>query len=196
MQEIYHHAGLEAREQAAAYLVEDVFSAQSFNVFGLSQTQLAVTGAASGAVVGGAVDVAVGGASLLLGAGIGAVLGAVGTLASAGSLAKARVLGLPLGGYELNVGPITDPNLPWVLLGRALLHARLVAERNHAVRDGLVVDAQAGGHLASAIDGALRRRLDVAFRSLRGGAAIASGERTALIGELAALIDPRSADAR
>jgi hypothetical protein len=196
VQEIYHHAGLEARESAAAYLVEDVFSAQSFNVFGLSQAQLAVTGAASGAVVGGAVDVAVGGASLLLGAGIGALLGAVGTLASAGGLAKARVLGLPLGGYELTVGPITDPNLPWVLLGRALLHARLVAERNHAVREGLVVDAQAGGHLANAIDGALRRRLDVAFRSLRGGQAIASEERAALIGELAALVDPRSADAR
>ena len=121
VQEIYHHAGLEAREQAAAYLVEDVFSAQSFNVFGLSQTQLALTGAASGAVVGGAVDVALGGASLLLGAGIGAALGAFGTLAGAGSLAKARVLGLPLGGYELTVGPITDPNLPWVLLGRALV---------------------------------------------------------------------------
>jgi hypothetical protein len=193
VQEIYHHAGLEAREQAAAYLVEDVFSAQSFNVFGLSQAQLAVTGAASGAVVGGAVDVALGGASLLLGAGIGAVIGAFGTLAGADSLAKARVLGQPLGGYELSVGPITDPNLPWVLLGRALLHARLVAERNHAVREGLVVDAQAGGHLANAIDGALRRRLDVAFRSLRGGEPIEPEERAALIAQLAALIDPRSA---
>ncbi len=81
-----------------------------------------------------------------------------------------------------------------MLLGRALLHARLVAERNHAVREGLVVDAQAGGHLTNAIDGALRHRLDVAFRSLRGGAAIAPEERAALIGELAALIDPRAAE--
>jgi hypothetical protein len=168
-----------------------VFSAQSFNVFGLSQTQLALTGAASGAVVGSAVDVALGGASLLLGAGIGAALGAFGTLAGAGSLAKVRVLGLPLGGYELTVGPITDPNLPWVLLGRALLHAKLVAERNHSLREDLVVDAQAGGHLAQTIDAVRRRRLDVVFRRLRGGRDSAANERETLTTELAALIDPR-----
>jgi hypothetical protein len=192
VQEIYHHAGLEARESAAAYLVEDVFSAQSFNVFGLSQMQLALTGAASGAVVGSAVDVALGGASLLLGAGIGAALGAFGTLASAGSLAKVRVLGTRLGGYELTVGPITDPNLPWVLLGRALLHAKLVAERNHARREELVVDAQVGGHLAESIDVAQRRRLDTSFRRLRGGHGGAAEEREALITELAALLGPDS----
>ena len=191
VQEIYHHSGLASRESAAAYLVDDVFSSQSFNVFGLSQTQLALTGAASGAVVGSAVDVALGGASLLLGAGIGAALGAFGTLAGAGTLAKARVLGLPLGGYEVTVGPITDPNLPWVLLGRALLHAQLVAERNHARREELVVDAQAGAHLADAIDAARRRKLDVIFRRLRGGREIAAGEQHALIAELAALIAPR-----
>ena len=191
VQEIYHHTGLEARESAAAYLVEDVFSSQSFNVFGLSQMQLALTGAASGAVVGSAVDVALGGASLLLGAGIGAAVGAVGTLAGAGSLAKVQVLGLPLGGYELNVGPITDPNLPWVLLGRALLHARLVAERNHARREELVVEAQAGRHLMDTIDAARRRKLDVTFRRLRGGREIAADEREALVAALAALIDPR-----
>ena len=190
VQEIYHHAGLAAHESAAAYLFDDVFSTQSFNVFGLSQAQLALTGAASGAVVGSAVDVALGGASLLLGAGIGAALGAFGTLAGAGTLAKVRVLGLPLGGYELTVGPITDPNLPWVLLGRALLHARLVAERNHARREELVVDAQTGKHLAETINAARRRKFDVVYRRLRGGREIAAHERDALIEELTALIDP------
>lgn len=190
VQEIFHHAGLAARESASAFLVEDVFSSQSFNVFGLSQTQLALTGAASGAVVGSAVDVALGGASLLLGAGIGAAIGAVGTLAGAGSLAKVRVLGLPVGGYEMTVGPITDPNLPWVLLGRALLHAKLVAERNHARREELVVDAQEGAHLANALDPALRRRLDSTFRRLRSGREVTGDERAALAAELAGLIAP------
>lgn len=189
VQEIFRHPGLEARESAAAYLVEDVFSAQSFNVFGLSATQLALTGAASGAVVGGVVDVALGGASLLLGAGIGATLGAVGTLAGAGRLAKTEVLGLPLGGYELTVGPITDPNLPWVLLGRALLHAKLLAERNHARREELVVDAQAGEHLADAIDAERRRTLDVVFRRLRGASGIAADERDRFVADIMALIE-------
>ena len=134
VQEIFHHSGLKARETTESYLAEDVFSARSFNVFGLSATQLALTGAASGAVAGGLVDVALGGTTLLLGAGIGAAIGAVGVLAGADRRAKVRILGQPLGGFELKVGPITDPNLAWVILGRALLHVRLVAELNHALR--------------------------------------------------------------
>jgi hypothetical protein len=189
VQEIFKHGGLELNESAAAYLVEDVFSTQSFSVFGLSTAQLALTGAASGAVVGGVVDVALGGASLLLGAGIGAAIGAVGTLAGAGQLAKVQVLGLPLGGYELKVGPITDPNLPWVLLGRALLHAKLVAERNHSRREELVVDAQASTHLAGAIETGRRGKLEAVFRKLRSGLAIDGRERDAVIIELNALID-------
>jgi hypothetical protein len=189
VQEIFRHPGLEARESAAAYLAEDVFSARSFSVFGLSTGQLALTGAASGAVVGSVIDVALGGASLLLGAGIGAAVGAFGTLAGAGKIAKVEVLGLPLGGYQLVVGPITDPNLPWVLLGRALLHARLVAERNHARRGEVVVDAQAGAHLADAIDAAHRRELDVLFRRLRSAGAVDAGSREALVAAIAALLD-------
>jgi GTPase Era involved in 16S rRNA processing len=192
VQEIYQHAGLEARELAAAYLVDDVFSSESFNVFGLSAGQLALTGAASGAVVGSVVDVALGGASLLLGAGIGAALGAFGTVAGAGRLAKVELLGLPLGGYELNVGPITDPNVPWVLLGRALVHARLLAERNHARRDELVVDAHAGAHLADAIDAKRRRALDGVFRELKGGRGIDGAQREAFVADIAALLaDPQ-----
>jgi hypothetical protein len=189
VQEIFRHRSLEARETEASYLGDDIFSAQSFSVFGLSTGQLALTGAASGAVVGSVVDVALGGASLLLGAGIGAAVGAVGTLAGAGRIAKVEVLGLPLGGYELVVGPITDPNLPWVLLGRALLHARLLAERNHARREELVVDAQAGSHLADAIDAKRRRDLDVLFRRLRSSGAVDTASREALVAQIAALID-------
>jgi hypothetical protein len=189
VQEIYRHAGIEARESSAAFLAEDVFSARSFSVFGLSTTQLALTGAASGAVLGGALDVALGGASLLLGAGIGAAVGAIGTLAGASRLAKVKVLGQALGGYELRVGPITDPNLPWVVLGRALLYVKLLAERNHARREAFVVDAEAGAHLADAIDAARRRKLDVLFRNLRNERGIDNRERDVLIDEILALID-------
>jgi hypothetical protein len=142
-------------------------------------------------LVGGVVDAALGGASLLLGAGIGAVLGAVGTLAGAGELAKFKVLGQPLGGYELRVGPITDPNLPWVLLGRALLHVTLLAERNHARREEFVLDAQAGEHLADAIDATRRRKLDAVFRRLRTERVIDTDERRKLLEEIMASIDAR-----
>jgi hypothetical protein len=189
VQEIYRHTSLAIEDSTAAYLVADVFSAQSFSVFGLSAAQLALTGAASGAVAGTLIDVALGGASLLLGAGIGAAIGAAGTLVGAGRLAKVRVLGQPVGGYELRVGPITDPNFPWVLLSRALLHARLVAERNHARRESLALDARAGAHLADAIDAERRRRLEDVFRQLRNERGIDAFGRNGLTEIVAGLLE-------
>jgi hypothetical protein len=189
VQEIYHHGGLKSREAEETYLDEDVFSERSFSMFGLSTTQLAMTGAASGAVAGGVVDVALGGASLLLGAGIGAAIGAFGAVAGANRLAKVEILGQPLGGFELRVGPITDPNLPWVVLGRALLHVRLVAERNHARREELVVDAAAESHFADTIDAAQRRRLETLFRTLRAERGLDAGGRAQLVELITALIE-------
>lgn len=189
IQEIYHHSGLRAREAAASFLTEDLFSARSFSVFGLSSTQLAMTAAASGAVAGGLVDAMLGGASLFLGAGIGALIGATGALVGSDRLAKVEILGQPLGGYELRIGPITDPNFPWVMLGRALLHARLVSERNHARREALVIDAEREEHQSDAIDATRRRTLDGIFRTLRNDGAIDRNQRQRLIDEIAALIE-------
>ena len=189
VQEIYHHDGLDANEATAAFLDEDLFSERSFSVFGLSSSQLALTGAASGAVAGGVVDALFGGTSLFLGAGIGALIGAAGTLLGSDRLAKVEVLGQPLGGFALEVGPITDPNFPWVMLGRALLHARLVAERNHARREGFVIDAGRGEHFADSIDASARRTLDGLFRKLRSDGGIDATERTRMIDTISSWVE-------
>jgi len=186
VQEIYRHAGTETQITEDALLAEDVFSERSFRVFGLSTVQLAMAGAASGAAAGGLVDAAVGGTSLLLGAGIGAALGAAGILAGAKRLAKVAVLGQPLGGYELRVGPITDPNLPWVVLTRALLHTRLICERNHARRESLIVAAEDGEHPLEAAD---RRTLNALFRRIRGERGDDAALRRDLVAAIAALIE-------
>jgi len=189
VQEIYHHDGLDAHEATAAYLDEDLFSQRSFSVFGLSSAQLAMTGAASGAVAGGVIDALLGGTSLFLGAGIGALVGAAGTLIGSDRLAKVAVLGQPVGGFEVRLGPITDPNFPWVMLGRALLHARLVAERNHARRETLVIDAAAGEHFADSIDAPARRTLDAIFRELRSNGGIDATTRARLVDAVAARVE-------
>ena len=75
-----------------------------------------------------------------------------------------------------------------MLLGRALLHAKLVAERNHARREEFVVDAQAGTHLADAIDPARRRKLETAFRRLRRDGADPSS-RADLVEGIAPMIE-------
>ena len=113
------------------------------------------------------IDMAMGGTSLLVGAGIGAAVGAAGAIVGAGRLAKIEVLGRPLGGYDLKVGPMTDPNLPWVLLARALLHVQLIAERNHARREALVIAATRRESPGTALDVAARRQIDALFRQIR-----------------------------
>ncbi len=164
---IYDHNGITREEAAATVLAEDLFSDASFRFFGLSRAQLMSTGAAAGAVTGGGIDVLLGGASLMLGAAVGAIAGATTALLGSQRIAEMKVLGQSLGRKQVQVGPVRDANLPWVLLGRALLHCRLVAERNHARRDALVMAVADAEHAADAIDADMRKRLAAVFAELR-----------------------------
>ena len=76
-----------------------------------------------------------------------------------------------------------------MLLGRGLLHAKLVAERNHARRDSLALDAHAGAHLADGIDKDTRRELEDAFRRLRNERGIDAVERGALTETILELLE-------
>ena len=75
------------------------------------------------------------------------------------------------------------------MLGRALLHVKLIAERNHARREALVIDAEVGAHLADTIDSTRRRQLDGIFRSLRSDGSVDRATRTQLIDTIAAAIE-------
>lgn len=163
---------------AAAMMGQDLFATESWQVFGLSRQQLVVTGAVSGAVAGSGLDLVLGGASLMLGAGIGAALGGASAWFGAGELAKVRVLGQQLGGRVLEVGPVQDVNFPWVVLGRAWLHHRLIAERNHARRESMALDAQLATHQMDSVPKELRRRLQRSFVVIRKGDDAAQAEQS------------------
>jgi len=164
---IYRHADAVWADGAPAVIDSELFSSESEQLFGLSRTQLVATGAMSGAVAGGAIDLALGGASLFAVTGLSALVGGVSALLGGDRLGKAKVLGQALGSREITVGPFRDTNLPWVLLGRALLHHEAIAERNHARRDAIVMAVADGGHRANAIEPALRKRLASEFDSVR-----------------------------
>jgi hypothetical protein len=189
VQELYRHRSLRMQTPEFDLLTEDLFSERSFSVFGLSNAQLSMTGAATGALAGGALDAAVGGASLLLGAGVGAIVGGLGAMLGSSRLAKVRLLGTPLGGHRLIVGPISATNLPWVILGRSLLHHRLVAETNHARRESIVLDASEGEHLAGSIDVGRRRQLERLFQRIREQGGLSSEQRGELISQILAAMD-------
>lgn len=167
VQSLYRHAGLRQQETTAQELLAtELFTEEGWELFGLSHQQLLVTGMVSGAVAGGGIDALLGGATLLLGAGIGAVVGAVGAWLAGEELAKVKVLGQSLGGRALQVGPVTNPNFPWVLLGRAWAHHRVVSERNHARREAMSVALSEQQHLMDSMPDVMRRRLGVTFKKI------------------------------
>lgn len=155
---LYRHSDL-AAEFSGELPGGDLFAAESWQLFGLSREQLLISGALSGAVAGTGIDVLLGGASLLLGAGIGAVVGGAGAWFGGDELAKAKVLGQPLGGQVLEVGPVQAANFPWVWLGRALLHHRLVAETNHARRQAISLSLAGAENVMDGIGAELRKTL-------------------------------------
>ena len=166
VQGYYRHQSLQRDEATLALLNVDLFTREGWELFGLSKTQLLITGSMTGAIAGLGIDALVGGATLLLGAGIGALVGGVGSWFGADELAKTRVLGSPLGGRTLHVGPIHAVNFPWVLLGRAWVHHHLVAERNHALRASLFTNLIDQQNIMDAIPEKIRSPLAGIVRTL------------------------------
>ncbi len=167
IERIYHYHHIDRNEVNFKLLDDNLFSEQTWSIFGLSQQELLMTGLAGGAAMGAVVDVAVGGTSLLLGAGIGALIGGVGALISYDKLANFDILGMPLGGHALQIGPMKNRNFPYVLLGRALFHHQLIENRTHAMRGELMIEDHEGRTGASTIDPDLRKNLETCFSEIR-----------------------------
>jgi len=72
---------------------------------------------------------------LLLGGAIGALVGGTGAYFGFNELSEVKVLGKKLGKRYLQIGPMSNRNFPYILLGRAIYHAYHIATRSHALRD-------------------------------------------------------------
>ncbi len=172
VEEIYRHDELDrSGDRAFELLDEDLFSESAWKMFGLTRTQLATRMALWGAAAGAGVDLFVGGASFFLGAAIGGAAGAAMGFFGLESLSKVwgsrSALGKALlpdvGGHFVGIGPVKSPRFAWVLLDRALVHQRAVADRSHARRDGFTAGDQPVGIVAN-LPKDVRDRLDAALR--------------------------------
>ncbi|MEM6606303.1 MAG: DUF3482 domain-containing protein, partial [Pseudomonadota bacterium] len=151
----------------------DLFAVDNWYLWGLNRRSLAIAASSAGALLGGAtgatLDVMAGGALLgtvtIASGAAGALSGAFGAWRYADEIAATRVRGIPAGGRELLCGPSNNANFPFVLLGRALLHQRLLCRRTHADRSQLSLD----GELLTDLDDRDRRRLGQLFAQLRAG---------------------------
>jgi len=116
-------------------LNEDLFSKKSWRVLGLNQWQLMAAGGAGGGAVGAQIDLATGGHSLGLFAAIGGLIGAGSAALGIQQAAQSKVKGLPLGRMEIQVGPIKNEQLNFVLINRALIYFSHVINWAHSRRD-------------------------------------------------------------
>jgi hypothetical protein len=168
VESLYGHQRAQRDEADFKLLQSDLFSMQSWSLFGLKRRQLLAAGALAGAAFGGGLDLALGGSSLLLGSAVGSVLGGLSCWLGHGRLARYKIRGSTMGGKRLQVGPITNANFPFVLLGRALHHHALISRRSHARRDTVRV-SERSGYAASAWPAQTRRRLVSLCTELRRG---------------------------
>lgn len=111
-------------------LAKDLFSEEVQQTLGLNRSQLALAGAAAGAVTGGVIDLGVGGLSFGTGALLGAITG--GVLGAFGREGLAKIdVERRLGIQRLSMGPVHNPRFPFVLLDRSLLYCARAMNWSH-----------------------------------------------------------------
>lgn len=151
VEELFYYTQLQTSEQALELEGEDLFNQEHWYLWGLNRRQLLIAAASAGGVAGG-------GAGLVLDGATGGLTGGLGTLLSgiggawasvrsvrkhADDIAQWKLSGIPSGGSQLAYGPSRNANFPFVVMGRAMQHHRMVSQRTHAVRDTLKLDAPA-----------------------------------------------------
>lgn len=136
----WNHVHMKKEQHALLFESMDLFSKETASIFGLTQKELIITGATSGAVTGAGIDLLFVGHTLLLGGAIGAIVGGVGAYFGFNELSEVKVLGQTLGKRYAQMGPMDNRNFPYILLGRGLYHTSKVATQSHASRDVVDID--------------------------------------------------------
>jgi len=165
VEKIWRHSDIQKQENALVLDEVGLFSEESVSIFGLSQKELILTGASAGAITGAGIDLLTAGHSLFLGSIVGGIVGGVGAMFGFDNLYEVKVLGQSLGKRELSVGPMQNLNFPYVLLGRGLYHASVIAKRSHAKRDALSLDSES--FTGKIIDAEMRKELEKIHGKLR-----------------------------
>lgn len=93
---------------------------------------------------------------------------------------------------DLNVSRITTKRALDELAADHLLHHRLVAERNHARREALIVDATADAHLSESIEPEVRKRMARAFKRIRDDGGLVTPDREQLCADVEASLAERT----
>ncbi len=153
--DLFRHRLVQTETDAEELLSDDLFSEDTWQMFGLNEKQLQIHATWAGAAIGLIIDAATLGHSF----GLAALTGAVGGWSTAFLLGKSRPelqveipsdklpflprkwRRLNIGKDALVVGPYKAINFPWIILDRAIGTFCYVANRAHARRDKVVLNA-------------------------------------------------------
>jgi GTPase SAR1 family protein len=168
IEKIWNHKGIDKVEDTL--LLDDIglFSKESASIFGLSQKELIVTGASAGALGGLGIDLALGGGTLFLASFIGGAVGGVSAMIGFDNLYDIKVLGRSFGKRELSIGPMKNLNFPYIILGRSLYYASVIANRSHAQRDSVNFKSEES-YTGQTIDSDMRKKLERVHVKFRRG---------------------------
>lgn len=147
---LYRHRLLRVQLRREAMPGVDLTSAETWQKWGLSRTQLTLAGGLAGGAAGGAVDLATGGLTHGLGAALGALTGAGGAFFKGDRLPQLKFSaeGVTLDGDRrkaLVLGPPESDNFAWILLDRFLHHYREIVTRSHGRREEGVIEGEGAG---------------------------------------------------
>jgi len=120
---------------AQSILHEDLFSESTWKFLGLTRNQQIAAAGLGGAGIAAALDAATLGASFGVFAALGGIAGAGWAAWSSKDLARTRILGMPLGGRELQIGPVRNIQFLYILLDRSLIYYSHIINWAHGRRD-------------------------------------------------------------
>ncbi|MBW6508648.1 MAG: GTPase/DUF3482 domain-containing protein [Desulfuromonadales bacterium] len=133
---LYKHNIFDLELPPHSILQEDLFSDKTWEFLGLTNKQLVLAGAISGATIGAGIDLAAAGVSFGVFSALGGFLGAAGTLFKGKDLIDGfELLGFKVGGESIQVGPARNIQLLFILLDRCLLFTSHVINWAHGRRD-------------------------------------------------------------
>ncbi len=116
-------------------LKNDLFNKKTWQVLGLTRRQMALAAAGIGAGIGVQVDLALGGITFGVFTAMGTILGAGSAAVGIKKIASTKIKGISLGGAKIEVGPVENDQLLYVLTDRFLVYFSNVINWAHSRRD-------------------------------------------------------------
>jgi hypothetical protein len=132
---LFRHRVYEVSLPEYSVLQHDLFSRKTWELLGLTRTQLAAAGAVLGGTMGVVADTAAHGLTFGMFTAIGGLLGAGSAVLGGRRMADKSPAGIRLGGDRIQVGPNENPQFLYVLLDRALIYYAHIIKRPHGRRE-------------------------------------------------------------